>query len=103
MDDRERRAVGQRQCRRDERPGEASRDQLRLAPARVRERRFGLPLEAPLDDQLRLAVTDEDEGRLEAVGDRERFARRRVLRARSGRAGQWSRPSRMIQSSRTDS
>lgn len=103
MDDRERRAVGQRQYRRGERPGEAPRDQLGLAPARVRERRFGLPLEAPLDDQLRLAVADEDQGRLEAIGDLERFARRRALRARSGRARQWSRPSLMIQSSMTDS
>ena len=54
---------------------------LGLAPPDRRERRLGLALEPALDDELRLAVADEDERRVEPVRDE----RRRRRRGRRGR------------------
>ena len=52
------------------------------------QRRIGPALEAALGDERRLAVADEDERRVEAVGDRAAGAASRVRRQRrASRAG----------------
>lgn len=47
-------------------------DELRLALAGGGERGLGLALEALLDDERRFAVTDQDQGRIQAVRDERR-------------------------------
>ena len=91
--------------RRRRRAGAASRarDERRLAPAPARRAACRPALEPALDDQLRLAVADEDERRVEA-GRGSRGgpgARRRVVGRRPPLSGR--RPSRIVQSSTTDS
>ena len=49
--------------------GQARSDEAGLGDAVGRQRGIGLALEATLDDERRLAVPDEDERRVEPVGD----------------------------------
>ena len=59
------------------RPGEALPGQLGLALAQLAERGVELALEEALSDRLALAVTEEDQGRVEACWN-ERVAQRSV-------------------------
>ncbi len=49
--------------------GQPHPDEAGLGDAVGRERGIGLALETTLDDERRLAVADEDERRVEPVGD----------------------------------
>ncbi len=77
------------------RPGKACSGQLGLAASRRGERRLGLALEAPLDDELRLAVPEQDERRVEARRDR-RDAAGRVARRPLPGGAQCSPPRRIV-------
>ena len=61
---------GDRQDRRHPRGGQALGDEGRLPAADRGQRRVGAALEAAFGDERGLAMPDEDQGRVEAVGDR---------------------------------
>jgi hypothetical protein len=86
VDDLERRAGGDRQDRCEAWLGKARRDQFGLSPSDLGQRRIGLALEATLGDVCRFAVADEDERRVEPVGDEGRD-RGRVRPGPGGRVG----------------
>ena len=95
VDDLERRAGRDGEAGRRVRPGKARSGQLGLAATRRGEWRLGLALEAPLDDELRLAVPEQDERRIEARRDRRDAAGRVARRPLLGGA-QCSPPRRIV-------
>ena len=64
MDELQRRSAGDREGGRVQWRCQAPGDELRLALAGRGERGLGLALEALLDDEGRLAMTDQDQGRV---------------------------------------
>src|SRR6185503_13608830 len=95
VDDLERRAGRDGEARRRVRPGKACSRQLGLAATRRGEWRLGLALEAPFDDELRLAVPEQDERRIEARRDR-RDRAGGVARRRLAGGAQCSPPRRIV-------
>ena len=95
MDDLERRARWDGQTGRLVRQGEPCSGQLGLATPRRGQWRLGLALEAPLDDELRLPVAQQDERRVEARRDRWDAADR-VARPPLPGGAQCSRPRRIV-------
>src|SRR6185503_6988966 len=103
VDDRQRPALGDGQRRRIVGASESGGDPLGLTTTGGGQGRVEPPLEAALDDQLRLPVPNEDERRIQAIRDREPHVRAAAVVRPGLRVRQRSRPSRIVHSSTTDS